>query len=492
MGEMPQQKIDERVDVLVVGAGLAGIGAAWRLSRERPGSTVRVLEARGAVGGTWDLFRFPGVRSDSDMATLSYPFRPWTGPAVTATGSSIRRYIARVAEEDDLLPLVRFHTTVVSAGWSSVAGRWSVDTTVRDPGTGATTPRRYSCAFLYACTGYFDHDRGHQPRFAGMDDFRGRFVHPQFWPADLDHAGRRVVVIGSGATAVTLVPALAETAAQVTMLQRSPSYVTALPATDGLAAALLRVLPSGPAHTLNRAKNVLLTQAFYELARRRPERVKRILRGLTLRFLPDPGYVDEHFTPRYEPWDQRVSVAPDGDLFRAIRAGRAAVITDHIDRFVENGIRLRSGTLLEADVVVSATGLELRPIGGIALSVDGRPIDLADTIAYRGVMLSGVPNFAYCIGYTNASWTLRADLSTRFVCRLLDRLERRGHAAATPSPPPGTERRPLLGLTSGYVQRAIHRFPRQGGRHPWRTVQNYPLDRLRTLRLYPWRDLRFS
>jgi monooxygenase len=387
---------------------------------------------------------------------------------------------------------VRFHTTVVSAAWSSAAGRWTVDTTVRDPGTGATTPRRYSCAFLYACTGYFDHDRGHQPRFAGMDDFRGRFVHPQFWPADLDHAGRRVVVIGSGATAVTLVPALAETAAQVTMLQRSPSYVTALPATDGLAAALLRVLPAGPAHTLNRAKNVLLTQAFYELARRRPERVKRILRGLTLRSLPDPGYVDEHFTPRYEPWDQRVSVAPDGDLFRAIRAGRAAVITDHIDRFVENGIRLRSGTLLEADVVVSATGLELRPIGGIALSVDGGPIDLADTIAYRGVMLSGVPNFAYCIGYTNASWTLRADLSTRFVCRLLDRLERRGHAAATPSPPPGTERRPLLGLTSGYVQRAIHRFPRQGGRHPWRTVQNYPLDRLRTLRLYPWRDLRFS
>jgi len=377
---------------------------------------------------------------------------------------------------------------VVSAEWSSETARWTVHAHRDD--TDETV--QLTCSFLYTCSGYYRYDQGYTPDFPGTEEFTGQIVHPQHWPADLDYAGKKVVVIGSGATAVTLVPALADTAAQVTMLQRSPSYVTPLPATDPIADAARRRLSAGSAHRLIRAKNVLLTQAFYELARRRPERVKRILRGLTLRFLPDPGYVDEHFTPRYEPWDQRVSVAPDGDLFRAIRAGRAAVITDHIDRFVENGIRLRSGTLLEADVVVSATGLELRPIGGIALSVDGRPIDLADTIAYRGVMLSGVPNFAYCIGYTNASWTLRADLSTRFVCRLLDRLERRGHAAATPSPPPGTERRPLLGLTSGYVQRAIHRFPRQGGRHPWRTVQNYPLDRLRTLRLYPWRDLRFS
>ena len=481
----------EQVDVLVVGAGLAGIGAAWRLSRERPGTSFRVLEARAAVGGTWDVFRFPGVRSDSDMFTLSYPFRPWRGPAVFAAGADIRRYIAETAADRGVRPHLRFHTTVVAASWSSEEARWTVDTVVNHPDSGAATERRYSCAFLYACTGYYDHDRGHQPEFAGLDEFRGRFVHPQFWPPDLQHAGRRVVVIGSGATAVTLVPALAGTAAQVTMLQRSPSYVTVLPDTDGLADAIRRALPAGPANRLIRAKNVLITQAFYELARRRPERVKRILRRLALRYLRDPGYVDEHFSPHYQPWDQRVCVLPHGDLFRAIRAGRAAVVTDHIDRFVATGIRLRSGTVLEADVVVSATGLVLRPIGGIALSVDGRPIEPAETIAYRGVMLSGVPNFAFCVGYTNASWTLRADLSTRFVCRLLERLDRRGYAVATPHPPPGTARRPLLGLTSGYVRRGIHRFPRQGARHPWTMVQNYPVDLVRTLRLHPWRDLRF-
>jgi monooxygenase len=363
---------------------------------------------------------------------------------------------------------------------------------VRDPGTGATTPRRYSCAFLYACTGYFDHDRGHQPRFAGMDDFRGRFVHPQFWPADLDHAGRRVVVIGSGATAVTLVPALAETAAQVTMLQRSPSYVTALPATDGLAAALLRVLPAGPAHTLNRAKNVLLTQAFYELARRRPERVKRILRGLTLRSLPDPGYVDEHFTPRYEPWDQRLCVVPGGDFYRSIRDGAASVVTDHVERFTEKGILLGSGRELEADVVVSATGLRMLPLGGLELSVDGEPVELGDTFSYRGLMLSGVPNLAYCIGYTNASWTLRADLSSRYVCRLLNHMEKHGYAAAAPTAPASAERRPLLDLTSGYVQRSIDAFPSQGTSDPWRVQQNYVADALRMSRADLTRDMRFT
>ncbi|MET8153969.1 flavin-containing monooxygenase [Actinoplanes sp. NPDC049668] len=470
----------EHFDVLIIGAGLSGIGAAWRLRRERPGTTFAILEARDAIGGTWDLFRYPGVRSDSDMYTLSYPFRPWRGREPLAPGGAIREYIRDTADKGGITPHIRFGARVEQAAWSG--GRW----TVRLAGGETLT-----CGFLYACAGYYDYAGGYQPDFPGLADFAGRLVHPQSWPEDLDYAGKRVVVIGSGATAITLVPAMAGTAGHVTMLQRSPSYVTVLPERDVVADALRRALPARVAYKLARAKNILLTQGFYQLARRRPERVKAVLRRFALQHLPDPAYLDEHFTPAYQPWDQRLCVAPGGDLFNAVSAGTASVVTDHIDRFVPEGIVLRSGRTLRADVVVCATGLSLLPIGGVAVTVDGEEVDPGTRVAYRGVMLSGVPNFAYCIGYTNASWTLRADLSHRYVLRLLAHLERNGYASATPVETPG-KRRPLLDLTSGYVQRALDRFPKQGDRDPWTVRQNYLLDVLTTPRADLRRDMTFT
>ncbi|GID93235.1 flavin-containing monooxygenase [Amorphoplanes digitatis] len=470
----------EHFDVLIIGAGLSGIGAAWRLRRERPGTTFAILEARDAIGGTWDLFRFPGVRSDSDMYTLSYPFRPWRGRESMAPGASIRAYIRDTADEGGITPHIRFGARVERADWSD--GRWTVRL------TGGET---LTCGFLYACAGYYDYAGGYQPDFPGLADFAGRFVHPQAWPEDLDYSGKQVVVIGSGATAVTIVPAMAATAGHVTMLQRSPSYLSVLPERDVVADALRRALPARAAHKLARVKNILLAQGFYQLARRRPERFKAILRHVALQHLNDPAYLDAHFTPAYQPWDQRLCVVPGGDLFNAVSDGAASVVTDHIDRFVPEGIALRSGRTLPADVVVCATGLSLLPIGGVALTVDGEAVDPGTRVAYRGVMLSGVPNFAYCIGYTNASWTLRADLSHRYVLRLLSHLERHGYASATPVETPG-ERRPLLDLTSGYVQRALDRFPRQGDRDPWTVRQNYLLDVLTTPRADLRRDMTFT
>jgi cation diffusion facilitator CzcD-associated flavoprotein CzcO len=472
----------EHVDVLIIGAGLSGIGAAWRLGQLRPGTSYLILEGRDAIGGTWDLFRYPGVRSDSDMFTLSYPFRPWRGTQSMASGESIRRYIQETADEGGITPRIRFRTKVLRASWSSERARWTVETTAGD----------YSCRFLYACAGYYDYDHGYQPDFPGVDDYAGRLVHPQFWPADLDHTGKRVVVIGSGATAVTLVPAMAETAAHVTMLQRSPTYMTVLPARDVVADVLRRRLPARVAHKLARAKNIAVTQGFYQLARRRPERVKKLLRHFAVKGLGDEAYVDAHFTPTYQPWDQRLCVIPEGDLFTAIRDGRASVATGHIDRFVPEGIRLTTGEVLAADVVVSATGLLLLPVGGIEVVVDGEPVDAGRRMAYRGLMLSGVPNLAYCIGYTNASWTLRADLSSRYVCRLLAFMDRNDYAVATPVEPPDGNRRPLLDLTSGYVRRALDRFPQQGDRDPWTVRQNYVLDLLTSPRADLRRDMTFS
>jgi monooxygenase len=468
-------------DVLIVGAGLSGIGAAWRLQQERPGATYAILEGRDAIGGTWDLFRYPGVRSDSDMFTLSYPFRPWRGTRSLAGGAEIRQYIEDTAAAAGITPHIRFGVRITGADWSSAGARWTVRTAAGD---------EFTCSFLYTCAGYYDYSAGYQPDFAGLADFAGRVVHPQFWPADLDHAGKKVVVIGSGATAVTLVPAMAATAGHVTMLQRSPSYLLVQPGRDAVADALRRVLPAGPANSVIRAKNILLSQGFYQLARRRPRRVRKLLRTLAVRALHDPAYVDEHFTPAYEPWDQRLCVIPEGDLFTAITAGRASVVTDHIDTFVPTGIRLRSGRVLEADVVVSATGLSLLPVGGIALSLNGTPVVIGEHAAYRGLMLSGVPNFAYCIGYTNASWTLRADLSSRYVCKLLNHMDRLGYAVATPRAPGGTGR-PLLDLSSGYVQRALDKFPRQGDRDPWLVRQNYLRDVVATPRADVTRDMSF-
>ena len=471
----------EHFDVLIVGAGLSGVGAAWRLQQELPGSTYAILEARDAIGGTWDLFRYPGVRSDSDMFTLGYPFRPWRGAESLAPGDKIRRYIEETAAEAGITPKIRFGTRVTSADWSSADARWTVR---------AANGPVLTCDFLYTCTGYYDYAQGYQPDFPGRADYRGRLVHPQFWPADLDYSGKRVVVIGSGATAVTLVPAMTDRAAHVTMLQRSPTYVVALPNRDVVADAARRLLPAKPANSVARAVNILRAQGFYQLARRRPKLARRLLRSGAMRAFGNPAYVDEHFKPAYEPWDQRLCVIPEGDLFTAITSGKASVVTDHIDTFVTEGIRLRSGTVLQADIVVSATGLSLQPVGGMLVSLDGTPVEIGRHAAYRGLMLGGVPNLAYCIGYTNASWTLRADLSSRYVCKLLKHMRRHGYAVATPQAPPG-QGRPLLDLASGYVRRALDKFPRQGERDPWLVRQNYLRDVVTTPRADVTRDMTF-
>ena len=467
-------------DVVIIGAGLSGIGAAWRLRQALPGKTYAILEARDAIGGTWDLFRYPGVRSDSDMFTLSYPFRPWRGAESIAPGDKIRRYIEETAAEAGIREHIRFGAKVVSADWS--AGRWTLN---------IADGSQVTCSFLYACTGYFSYENGYQPEFPGEASFRGRLVHPQFWPDDLAYEGKKVVVIGSGATAVTLVPEIAKSAAHVTMLQRSPTYMTVLPGRDAIANALRKVLPAAAANRVVRAKNILLTQGFYQLARHRPDRVRKMLRSVAVRAIGDETYVDEHFNPRYDPWDQRLCVIPSGDLYAAIRGGRASVVTDHIASFEPEGIRLESGRLIEADIVVSATGLSLQPAGGMRLRVDDKPVPLGETAAYRGLMLGGVPNFAYCIGYVNASWTLRADLSHRYVCKLLRHMDRHGYTTATPTYQ-GDRGQPLIALSSGYVQRALPLFPRQGDRDPWIVRQNYLRDVVATPRADVTRDMNFE
>ena len=471
----------EHHDVLIIGAGLSGIGAAWRLGRALPGATYAILEARDAIGGTWDLFRYPGVRSDSDMFTLSYPFRPWRGGESLAPGDKIRRYIEETAAEAGITPKIRFGTRATGANWSSADARW----TVRTAGGPVLT-----CDFLYACTGYYDYAQGYRPDFPGLPDYQGQLIHPQFWPAGLDYAGKRVVVVGSGATAVTLVPAMTDRAAHVTMLQRSPTYLVVRPNRDVIAETAHRLLPEKPANAVARAANILRMQGFYQLARRRPQVAKRFLRSAAIRALHDEAYVDEHFKPAYEPWDQRLCVIPEGDLYAAINAGTASVVTDHIDTFVPQGIRLRSGTVLDADIVVSATGLSLQPVGGMSVSLDGEPVEIGRHSAYRGLMLSEVPNLAYCIGYTNASWTLRADLTSRYVCKLLRHMRRHGYAVATPRAPAG-QGRPLLDLASGYVRRALDKFPRQGDRDPWLVRQNYLHDVVVTPRADVTRDMTF-
>ena len=460
----------EHVDVLIVGAGLSGIGAGCRLQQSCPSKTFAVLEARGAIGGTWDLFRFPGVRSDSDMFTLCYPFRPWSGSQAIVDGSSILDYVRQTAREYGIDQKIRFHHRVVGADWSSGDARWTV--AVERGDTGETI--HLTCGFLFTCTGYYRYDAGHTPELQGIERFGGEIVHPQFWTEDIDYAGKRVVVIGSGATAVTLIPALARRAGHVTMLQRSPSYIISLPAVDPLAGLLARVLPRRLAYPLVRWKNVMLTLAIYNFSRRRPAAMRCLLRKLLERRLP-PGFdIDTHFNPSYEPWDQRMCLVPDGDLFDAISDGRASVVTDRIATLTETGLALASGAELEADLIVTATGLEMVPFGGIRLGVDGSDVDLSSALVYRGMQLSGVPNMAFAFGYTNQSWTLGADLTCEHVCKLLEHMERRGYTACTPrNRDPAVTGVPFADLTSGYVLRAIDRFPRQGTLDPWRREQNH-------------------
>jgi monooxygenase len=462
----------EHVDVLIVGAGLSGIGAACHLRAACPDKSFAVLESRGAIGGTWDLFRYPGVRSDSDMFTLGYSFRPWDDPQAIADGPSIRRYIEETARQYGIEETIRFHHRVVAAEWSTDEARWAV--TVERGDTGETV--RLTCSWLSICSGYYRYDQGYRPEFPGEERFAGTLIHPQHWPEEFDGAGKKIVVIGSGATAVTLVPSLAAQGAQVTMLQRTPSYVLSLPGRDPLAQALRRRLPARLAYPVVRWKNVLVGTLFYQLSRRRPEMVKRFIRTTTLKQLPAGFDVDTHFRPPYDPWDQRLCLVPDGDLFTALRSGRAAIATGRIRSFTEKGVELESGEHLDADVIVTATGLNLLPIGGMTLTVDGRPVDLPSTVSYKGMMISGVPNLAMVIGYTNASWTLKADLVNRYVCRLLRHMDAHGYAVATPQAPPEGADAPFLDLTSGYVLRSLAQLPKQGRRTPWRLHQNYIRD----------------
>ncbi|WP_414903344.1 flavin-containing monooxygenase [Sphingomonas flavalba] len=461
----------EHFDVIIVGAGLSGIGAAYHLQKHCPDRNYAILEAREAIGGTWDLFRYPGIRSDSDMFTLGYSFRPWVEAKAIADGPSILNYVRRTASDNGIDRHIRFGQAVVRASWSSAEARWTVET--ERGGEGGA----FTCSFLLMCSGYYDYAGGHDPDFAGRAEFAGRIVHPQHWPDDLDYAGKRVVVIGSGATAVTIVPEMARTAAHVTMLQRSPTYVVSRPAEDRIANGLRRVLPAKLAYGLVRWKNVLLGMLFFNLARKRPEKTKAKLIGLVGDQLGPDYDVARHFTPDYNPWDQRLCLVPDADLFDAINAKRVSVVTDRIARFTPGGIRLESGADLPADVIVTATGLKLAVLGKAAFFVDGARVDFAKTISYKGMMFSGVPNLASAFGYTNASWTLKADLTSAYVCRLLNHMKARGHAIAMPTlPAEPMEAAPWLDFTSGYVQRSLALFPKQGTRKPWRIHQNYLRD----------------
>ena len=462
----------EHVDVLIVGAGLSGIGAACHLKLRCPGKSFVLLEGRDAMGGTWDLFRYPGVRSDSDMYTLGYGFRPWREARAIADGPAILNYVRETAEEYGVDRKIRYGHRVRRASWSSADAKWTVEA---EAGPEKRVVR-LTCNFLYLCTGYYDYESGYVPDWPGVERFGGQIVHPQKWPQDLVYAGKRVVVIGSGATAVTLVPALAERAAHVTMLQRSPTYVVSRPAEDRAANWLRRRLPARSAYALARWKNVLLSMFFYSLARSRPGLMKRMIaKGVRRQLGQD--YDLKHFTPHYDPWDQRLCLVPDADLFRAIRDGRASVVTGHVEAFTETGVMLQSGEHLEADVIVTATGLVLKLMSGLTLFVDGVPVDLSKTLVYKGMMYSDVPNLVSAFGYTNASWTLKCDLTAEYACRLLNHLERRGYDWCVPrSNDPSVGEEPIVNFTSGYVQRALRALPRQGTRKPWRLHQNYVRD----------------
>ncbi len=462
----------EHVDVLIVGAGLSGIAAAHHLQDTSPWATYTIIEARGALGGTWDLFRYPGIRSDSDMYTMGYSFRPWKGEKSLADGQDILDYITETAVEAGIDHHIRYHQRIVAAEWRSADARWTVTIEHADQTTTTMT-----CGFLFSCTGYYRYDKGHTPEFPGADTFGGELIHPQFWPEELEVADTSIVIIGSGATAVTLLPSLADAGAKVTMLQRSPTYIAAVPQRDPVAMVLEKLLPDKWSGGAIRWFHALSAQAFYEFSQRQPKIMRRVLRRGVEAELPDSYDIDTHFTPHYDPWDQRLCAAPGGDFFAAIRAGNAEVVTDHVETFTETGIQLRSGEHLEADIVVSATGLELLFLGGMDLSVDGEAVDITERLVYKGMMLEGVPNMAMAVGYTNASWTLKCDLTADYVARLLNGMRERGVRQATPTNhDPSMAPEPIIELTSGYFERSKHLMPKQGSRAPWKNYQSYIAD----------------
>jgi len=473
-------------DVLIVGAGLSGIGAAVHLQDKCPGKSYAILESRDAVGGTWDLFRYPGVRSDSDMHTLGFSFKPWKAAKAIADGPSIRDYVRETADEFGVTPNIRFQHAVMSANWSSEEAKWIVEAKRSDTGEQVTL----TCNFLEMCAGYYSYKEGYTPDFEGSENFGGDIFHPQFWDESYDYSGKKVVVIGSGATAVTLVPAMTDKAAHVTMLQRSPTYVVSRPAKDVVANTLRKILPSSTAYKLTRWKNTSLQQFMYRKMREDPENAKGKLLTLAKKHLPE-DVVDQHFTPTYNPWDQRMCLVPDADLFEAINNGKASVVTEHIDRFVENGILLKNGETVEADIIITATGLKLVTLGDAEFSVDGQLIDFSETWTYKGMMYSGVPNLISTFGYINASWTLRADLTAEYACRLLNHMDQNGTRQVTPRLRNGEEAMPerdwIEDFSSGYMQRGMHLFPKQGDREPWVNPQNFSIDK-KMIRTAPIED----
>jgi monooxygenase len=480
----------EHVDVLIVGAGISGIGMARYLTTEQPGKSFAILEARGATGGTWDLFRYPGIRSDSDLHTFGYQFKPWENDKAIADADAILAYLRETAAENGIDGKIRFHHKVHSAAWSTRDARWLVEIERTDTGERVTT----SCGWLFCAGGYYRYDEGFTPEFEGRERFRGQIVHPQHWPEDLDYRGKNVVIIGSGATAVTLIPAMAETAGHVTMLQRSPSYIVPVPSEDTIANALRKLLGKKRGYAIARRKNIAKQRSIYRFSQTHPAAARRLIRYLNAKQLPKGYPVDEHFKPAYNPWDQRMCAVPDADMFAAIRNGDASVVTDRIDTFTERGIRLASGREIEADIVVTATGLNLLAFGGMSLTVDGGAVDLSETVAFKGMLLSGVPNFAFAVGYTNSSWTLKVDLVCEHFCRLLAHMDAHGYTVCCPqTSDPQMATRPLLDFAAGYVQRAIDGFPRQGSDGPWRMSMDYRSD-VKLLRDGPLADdaLRFS
>jgi cation diffusion facilitator CzcD-associated flavoprotein CzcO len=462
----------EHIDVLIIGAGISGVGAGYHLKANSPGKSFAILEGRETMGGTWDLFKYPGIRSDSDMYTLGYSFRPWTDPKAIADGPSILKYVKDTAREHGIDKHIRFSHKVISANWSTPDALWHIKAE-RGP---LKEPVNFTANFLFMCGGYYNYDEAFTPDFEGREDFKGEVIHPQFWPEDMDYSGKKVVVIGSGATAMTLVPSMTDKAAHVTMLQRTPTYVVSRPGTDAFANFMRKYLPGKLAYGITRWKNVLMGMYFYRMCMKQPAKVKDYLLGMVREELGEEE-VNKHFTPTYKPWDQRVCLVPDSDLYEALKSGKASVVTDHIDRFTQDGIKLKSGETLDADIIVTATGLKLQVWNGLDVSVDGKLMTASDTMAYKGFMYSGIPNMASSFGYTNASWTLKCDLTCEYVCRLLNHMDAKGLDQATPSFTEGdVEVEPWLDLKSGYVQRAMESFPKQGSRTPWKLHQNYAKD----------------